>query len=133
MVLISVGKYQYIQDDRFKIIHEAHSHDWILRIQAVDYDDAGMYECQVNTEPMRRRAIYLNVVGESRNLGYFSEMCDSVESNRIAIPKWESESESSNLGIETIPIPVVILTPVRYFQLLCSKTHTLGQIFVQVN
>lgn len=60
--LISVGKYQYIKDPRFKILHEPHAHDWILRIQALKYSDAGLYECQVNTSPILRRPIYLNVV-----------------------------------------------------------------------
>ncbi|XP_059081197.1 zwei Ig domain protein zig-8-like [Tigriopus californicus] len=60
--LISVGKYQYIKDPRFKILHEPHAHDWILRIQALKYSDAGLYECQVNTSPILRRPIFLNVV-----------------------------------------------------------------------
>eukprot|EP00095_Tigriopus_kingsejongensis_P012762 snap_masked-scaffold30_size591359-processed-gene-4.18 protein:Tk12762 transcript:snap_masked-scaffold30_size591359-processed-gene-4.18-mRNA-1 annotation:"AGAP011128-PA" len=60
--LISVGKYQYIKDPRFKILHEPHAHDWILRIQAVKYSDEGLYECQVNTSPLLRQPIHLHVV-----------------------------------------------------------------------
>ena len=48
-------------------------------------------------------------------------MCDSIELNRIAIPKWESQSELSILGIEAIPIPEINIETEGYFQLLRSR------------
>ena len=62
--LLSVGKYKYIRDERFQILHEPHSKDWVLVIKAVKYSDQGLYECQVNTSPMLRKSIFLNVVGK---------------------------------------------------------------------
>ena len=62
--LISVGKYKYIRDDRFRIVHEHHDEDWILAIKSVKEDDQGVYECQVNASPLLRQTFYLSIVGK---------------------------------------------------------------------
>ena len=62
--LISVGKFQYIRDPRFKIVHAPRSQEWLLVIRAVRFGDEGPYECQVNTSPIRRETVYLTVVGK---------------------------------------------------------------------
>ena len=62
--LISVGKFQYIRDPRFKIVHAPRSQEWLLVIRAVRFGDEGPYECQVNTEPKRSKEFTLRVVGE---------------------------------------------------------------------
>lgn len=49
--LIAVGKYVYISDVRFKVLHEPHSDEWFLVIKSVSYKDQGVYQCQVNSEP----------------------------------------------------------------------------------
>ena len=65
--LLSVGKFVYISDRRFKVLHEVNSSDWFLVIKSVTYDDQGIYECQVNSDPYRTFKFHLSVVGE-----YFS-------------------------------------------------------------
>ena len=62
--LISVGKFQYIRDPRFKIVHAPRSQEWMLVIRAVRFGDEGPYECQVNTSPIRRETVHLTVVGK---------------------------------------------------------------------
>ena len=61
--LISVGKYKYSRDDRFRIVHEHHDEDWILAIKSITTKDQGIYECQVNTSPLQQQTFYLKVVG----------------------------------------------------------------------
>ena len=65
--LLSVGKFVYISDRRFKVLHEVNSSDWFLVIKSVTYNDQGIYECQVNSDPYRTFKFHLSVVGE-----YFS-------------------------------------------------------------
>lgn len=60
--LIAVGKFVYIADDRFKVLHEPHSKDWFLVIKSVGYKDEGIYECQVNSEPYKTFKFHLSVV-----------------------------------------------------------------------
>ena len=62
--LIAVGKFVYISDNRFKVLHEVNSSDWFLVIKSVTYNDEGIYECQVNSEPYKTFKFHLSVVGE---------------------------------------------------------------------
>ena len=61
--LIAVGKLKYIKDNRFRIINQDNSEEWMLIIRSLKKSDEGLYECQVNASPMLRLTIYLNVVG----------------------------------------------------------------------
>jgi hypothetical protein len=63
--LIAVGKFVYISDDRFRVMHETNADDWFLVIKSVSYKDEGIYECQVNSEPYQTYKYSLSVVGKS--------------------------------------------------------------------
>nr|XP_034188686.1 junctional adhesion molecule B-like isoform X1 [Osmia lignaria] len=52
----------YTSDARFRIVGNPERDDWNLRIDYVQPRDAGIYECQVNTEPKIYRAITLKVL-----------------------------------------------------------------------
>lgn len=54
----------YTSDARFTIVGDPKNDDWNLRIDFVQPRDAGIYECQVNTEPKIYRAVTLKVLGE---------------------------------------------------------------------
>lgn len=45
--LLTVGRYTYTSDQRFRAIHHPHSEDWILQIKYPQHRDSGIYECQV--------------------------------------------------------------------------------------
>ena len=77
--LISVGKFQYIRDPRFKIVHAPRSQEWMLVIRAVRFGDEGPYECQVNTSPIRRETVYLTVVGKSDSHWHPSVLLDELK------------------------------------------------------
>lgn len=62
--ILTSGIHTYTGDARFSVRHPEHSDDWDLRIEYVQKRDAGVYECQVNTEPKINLAIMLNVEGE---------------------------------------------------------------------
>ncbi|XP_022900537.1 limbic system-associated membrane protein-like isoform X2 [Onthophagus taurus] len=59
--ILTSGIHTYTGDGRFSVRHPEHSDDWDLRIEYVQKRDAGVYECQVNTEPKINMAILLNV------------------------------------------------------------------------
>uniref|UniRef100_A0A6A7G484 Lachesin-like n=1 Tax=Hirondellea gigas TaxID=1518452 RepID=A0A6A7G484_9CRUS len=60
--LLTVGPYTYTSDQRFRVVHERDSDDWILKIAYVQPRDSGVYECQVSTTPPTSHFISLNVV-----------------------------------------------------------------------
>lgn len=60
--LLTVGRYTYTSDQRFRALHEDDSDDWILKINYVQTRDSGVYECQVSTTPPISHFIRLTVV-----------------------------------------------------------------------
>ncbi|XP_077294881.1 uncharacterized protein LOC143917272 [Arctopsyche grandis] len=60
--LLTVGRYTYTSDQRFKAIHNPHSEDWTLQIKYPQHRDTGIYECQISTTPHMSHFIHLNVV-----------------------------------------------------------------------
>jgi len=54
----------YTSDARFTVVRNPETDDWNLQIDYVQPRDAGIYECQVNTEPKIYRAVALKVLGK---------------------------------------------------------------------
>ncbi|KAK7866828.1 hypothetical protein R5R35_005257 [Gryllus longicercus] len=59
--ILTSNIFTYTGDARFGVIHPEASDEWNLRIEYVQKRDAGIYECQVNTEPKINMAILLAV------------------------------------------------------------------------
>ncbi|XP_073960269.1 uncharacterized protein [Choristoneura fumiferana] len=57
--------FTYTGDARFSVLHREASDDWDLRVEYVQPRDAGVYECQINTEPKINMAVFLTVEDES--------------------------------------------------------------------
>ncbi|GLV38216.1 defective proboscis extension response 9 [Carabus blaptoides fortunei] len=60
--LLTVGRYTYTSDQRFRAIHHPHSEDWTLQIKYPQHRDTGVYECQISTTPHMSHFIHLNVI-----------------------------------------------------------------------
>ncbi|XP_046431361.1 protein sidekick-1-like isoform X3 [Neodiprion fabricii] len=59
--ILTSAIFTYTGDARFAVLHPESSDDWDLKIEYVQPRDAGIYECQVNTEPKINLAILLSV------------------------------------------------------------------------
>ncbi|XP_059218924.1 hemicentin-1 [Stomoxys calcitrans] len=62
MHILTVGTYTYTSDLRFQAIHHNDTEDWTLQIKWTQKRDAGMFECQISTQPVRSYFVNLNVV-----------------------------------------------------------------------
>lgn len=62
--LLTVGRFTYTSDARFKAVHQTGSDDWLLKIHYLQHRDEGAYECQVSTTPPIRHTVFLEVLGE---------------------------------------------------------------------
>ncbi|XP_043276926.1 uncharacterized protein [Venturia canescens] len=60
--LLTIGRYTYTSDQRFRAIHNAYSDDWTLQIKYPQHRDSGIYECQVSTTPHMSHFVHLNIV-----------------------------------------------------------------------
>lgn len=56
--LLTVGRSTHSIDMRFVV---ANGPGWNLLIKNVNHEDAGLYECQIQTEPMQQRFVRLNI------------------------------------------------------------------------
>ncbi|XP_028050982.2 neural cell adhesion molecule 2 isoform X2 [Monomorium pharaonis] len=57
--LLTVGRSTHSIDTRFVV--ESLSPGWNLLIKNVKHEDAGLYECQIQTEPVQQRFVQLNI------------------------------------------------------------------------
>nr|CAI5824894.1 unnamed protein product [Callosobruchus analis] len=57
-----VGSYTYTSDQRFQANHHPETDEWTLQIKWAQKRDAGIYECQISTQPVRSYFVNLNVV-----------------------------------------------------------------------
>ncbi|XP_066937209.1 uncharacterized protein [Macrobrachium rosenbergii] len=62
--LLTVGRFTYTSDERFRAVHQPGSDDWLLKIHYAQERDAGAYECQVSTTPPLSTSVWLTVVAE---------------------------------------------------------------------
>ncbi|CAL4068046.1 unnamed protein product, partial [Meganyctiphanes norvegica] len=60
--LLTVGRYTYTSDQRFRAAHVPGSEDWALTVRFAQVRDTGMYECQVSTTPPMSHFVALTVV-----------------------------------------------------------------------
>ncbi|VVC99377.1 unnamed protein product [Leptidea sinapis] len=60
--ILTAGILTYTSDQRFQVIRPDKSENWTLQVKFPQERDAGIYECQVNTEPKMSLAFQLNVV-----------------------------------------------------------------------
>ncbi|OQR67032.1 kin of IRRE protein 3-like [Tropilaelaps mercedesae] len=59
--VLTVGMDTFTADDRFQTMH-VDSHDWALQIKYVQMSDAGVYECQVSSDPKISYFVNLTVL-----------------------------------------------------------------------
>ncbi|KAJ8927240.1 hypothetical protein NQ314_020320 [Rhamnusium bicolor] len=62
--ILTVGSYTYTSDQRFQANHHPETDEWTLQIKWAQKRDAGIYECQISTQPVRSYFVSLNVVGK---------------------------------------------------------------------
>lgn len=63
----------YTTDDRFELVRSSDD-DWGLRIHDVREDDAGIYRCLLNTNPVQLKTLYLDVLGIIYHTLYNSDL-----------------------------------------------------------
>ncbi|XP_070490012.1 protein CEPU-1-like isoform X2 [Chironomus tepperi] len=60
--ILTVSTYTYTTDLRFQTTHHRTTDEWTLQIKWVQKRDAGLYDCQVSSQPIKSYSVYLNVI-----------------------------------------------------------------------
>lgn len=71
--ILSIHHNVITQNPRITLSYNDHR-SWYLHLKNVQESDRGWYMCQVNTDPMRMRQGYLQVVGEFLPYVYLNEL-----------------------------------------------------------
>lgn len=93
--ILSIHHNVITQNPRIVLTHNDHR-SWYLHIREVEESDRGWYMCQVNTDPMRSRKGYLQVVGECRKLLASMMMVMEKMSHKFSVPPVIVETLTSN-------------------------------------
>lgn len=62
--ILTVGTYTYTTDQRFTTTHHKETDEWTLQIKFAQKRDAGLYDCQISTQPIKSYSVKLNLVGK---------------------------------------------------------------------
>ncbi|XP_055327129.1 junctional adhesion molecule A-like [Sitodiplosis mosellana] len=60
--ILTVGTYTYTTDQRFQTAYHREINEWTMQIKWAQKRDAGTYECQISTIPIKSFSVRLNVV-----------------------------------------------------------------------
>ncbi|XP_071517035.1 zwei Ig domain protein zig-8-like [Panulirus ornatus] len=66
--ILTAGRHTYSADDRFQVVHTEGSDEWTLVVRYAQLRDAGLYDCQVNTDPKLSRPVTLIVLDGGREM-----------------------------------------------------------------
>ncbi|ENN81351.1 hypothetical protein YQE_02241, partial [Dendroctonus ponderosae] len=100
ILILTSGPHTFASDFRFEVIHsEKNVEFWGLRIRGVKEDDAGQYECQVNSEPKMSLAYQLTVSGKKE------ESLKKLEILLDVLALGEAEDSSKWLGFAKVQEP----------------------------
>ncbi|XP_068082554.1 uncharacterized protein [Anabrus simplex] len=94
--ILTSSIFTYTGDARFGVIHPESTDEWNLKIEYVQKRDAGIYECQVNTEPKINMAILLNVEEKT------SEILDSSSGARPTLGNSKQAAQAQIWGPEDV-------------------------------
>ncbi|GJQ69947.1 hypothetical protein Trydic_g13338 [Trypoxylus dichotomus] len=66
--ILTVGSYTYTSDQRFHTTHHFENDDWTLQIKWAQNRDAGVYECQISTQPVTSYFVTLDIIGSETEI-----------------------------------------------------------------
>ncbi|XP_059614621.1 papilin-like isoform X1 [Phlebotomus argentipes] len=69
--VLTIGTYTYTSDQRFQTTHHKDTDEWTLHIKWAQPRDAGTYECQISSVPIRSYTVTLRVVDPSKQYDDF--------------------------------------------------------------
>lgn len=70
--ILTVGSYTYTTDQRFQATYNKELGESTLEIKWASIRDAGLYECQISSEPIRSLFVHLDVVGKLNSIEDFA-------------------------------------------------------------
>ncbi|XP_063841389.1 zwei Ig domain protein zig-8-like [Scylla paramamosain] len=117
--ILTVDKYKYSTDRRLSVVHDEVEHEWLLKIQSVRQEDAGMYECQVSTKPLLSFIVSLQVVDAPPSTTPYPSLRDA---EKAAAPTQRPEKQVPSATI--LNGPEIHVHRGSLINLTCVVEHT---------
>ncbi|XP_036335532.1 uncharacterized protein LOC118745958 isoform X1 [Rhagoletis pomonella] len=108
--ILTVGTYTYTTDQRFQTSYHRDIDEWTLQIKWAQQRDAGIYECQISTQPVRSFSVNLNIVDtiddetSSFLQQYYNDDAFYISSDRI-YQSGDDEFAGMFGHIQTVAVP----------------------------
>ncbi|XP_037801807.1 uncharacterized protein LOC119596572 [Penaeus monodon] len=90
--ILTAGQHTYSADQRFQVVHTEGSNEWTLVVRYAQPRDAGVYECQVNTDPKLSRPVLLQVTDPNPEL--------SVTKGKVFVANNTASTKDGDLRVE---------------------------------
>ncbi|KAH8266211.1 hypothetical protein KR038_009310, partial [Drosophila bunnanda] len=112
--ILTVGTYTYTTDQRFQTSYHRDIDEWTLQIKWAQQRDAGVYECQISTQPVRSYSVNLNIVdlidAETSNMmqQYYNDDAFYIAADRVY---QTSDDEFAGMfgPIQTVAVPTATI------------------------
>ncbi|XP_045591404.1 zwei Ig domain protein zig-8 [Procambarus clarkii] len=116
--ILTAGFHTYSADQRFQVVHAEGGTEWTLVVRYSQLRDAGVYECQVNTEPKLSRHVTLRV-HEPRPTGI-------VTKTKVFVANNTASTKDGNLKVEILGPRELYIEEGSSLTLTCLVTSLRG-------
>ncbi|XP_068236936.1 uncharacterized protein [Palaemon carinicauda] len=116
--ILTTGHHTYSADARFQVVHEEGTDLWTLVVQYAQLRDAGIYECQVNGDPMISRPVTLNV--------YEPSQPNSVSKTKVFIANNTASTKEGDLRVHIKGPREIFMEEGSTLTLTCLVTSLYG-------
>nr|XP_045624364.1 uncharacterized protein LOC123774258 [Procambarus clarkii] len=114
--ILTTGFHTYSADQRFQVVHAEGSTEWTLVVRYSQLRDAGVYECQVNTEPKLSRHVTLRVHDPSH----------VVTKTKVFVANNTASTKDGNLKVEILGPRELYIEEGSSLTLTCLVTSLRG-------
>ncbi|XP_042863489.1 uncharacterized protein LOC122247873 [Penaeus japonicus] len=116
--ILTVGHLTYSADDRFQVVHSDNNNEWTLIIQYAQLRDAGIYECQINTEPKLSRPVTLTVYDSSQEI--------TITKTKVFVANNTASTKDGHLRVEILGPRERYINEGSSLTLICLVTSSFG-------
>ncbi|XP_064103361.1 uncharacterized protein LOC135213310 [Macrobrachium nipponense] len=116
--ILTAGHHTYSADQRFQVVHAEGSDEWTLVVRYAQLRDAGVYECQVNTNMKLSRPVTLKVYDSTQQM--------SVTKTKVFIANNTASTKDGDLRVEIIGPRELHIEEGSSLTLTCVVTSSKG-------
>ena len=125
--ILTVGGHKFTTDNRISVKHDPRNGDFMLIIRQVSEDDLGLYECQINTSPVKMKVVAIHRNDNIPALQTFNQKANLMYTiSQTPPPKLFDLPENSGSSTSIIGSPNIYFQPGSLVNISCL-VHSLKE------